>query len=257
MCFFGVRGILIYFAPKIIVRKYITMENTKQIVSIISSIFVIIIITKIVEFLKSVPSCQCAKITDTGILDKIVFLEKFIIGLMVIQILRKVFEMSSSSSPIKIDKIAKMNSPINLFLFAIAFLVYIFFIYNVNNFKDALAASTGSTESCECVDKWEKTALYIQAIIYMIVVSVISILGIFLVNISLTKGTGSNFTNVMVLLIFSVVGLGIWSLYGGDMNVFLEYAMDVIPQSNEGFGCNYKKDKERFENDAKRMNIAQ
>ena len=230
------------------------MENIKQIVSIISSIFVIIIITKIVEFLKSVPSCQCAKIADTGILDKIVFLEKSIIGLMVIQILRKVYEMSTS---VKVDKIAKMNSPLNLFIFAVAFLVYIFFIYNVNNFKDALSASTGSKESCECLDKWEKTALYIQAIIYMIVVSLISILGIFLVNISLTKGTGSNFTNVMVLLIFSIVGLGIWSLYGGDMNVFLEYAMDVIPQSNEGFGCNYKKDKERFENDEKRIVIAQ
>ena len=214
------------------------MENIKQIVSIISSIFIIIIITKIVEFLKSVPSCECAKIADTGILDKIVFLEKSIIGLMIIQILRKVYELYS---PIKIDKIAKMNSPINLFLFAIAFLVYIFFIYNVNDFKDALNLSKKSKESCECIDKWEKTALYIQAIIYMIAVSVILILGLFLVNISLTKGTGSNFTNVMILLIFSVVGLGIWSLYGGDMNVFLEYAMDVIPQSNEGFGCSSRE----------------
>lgn len=210
------------------------MENIKQIVSIISSIFVIIIITKIVEFLKSVPSCQCAKITDTGILDKIVFLEKSIIGLMVIQILRKVYELYS---PIKIDKIAKMNSPLNLIIFAVAFLVYIFFIYNVNNFKDSLAAANNSKESCECIDKWEKTALYIQAIIYMIIVSVILILGMFLVNISLKQGTTGNFTNVMILLIFSVVGLGIWSLYGGDMNVFLEYAMDVIPQSKEGFGC--------------------
>ena len=214
------------------------MENIKQIVSIISSIFIIIIITKIVEFLKSVPSCECDKIADTGILDKIVFLEKSIIGLMIIQILRKVYELYS---PIKIDKIAKMNSPINLFLFAIAFLVYIFFIYNVNDFKDALNLSKKSKESCECIDKWEKTALYIQAIIYMIAVSVILILGLFLVNISLTKGTGSNFTNVMILLIFSVVGLGIWSLYGGDMNVFLEYAMDVIPQSNEGFGCSSRE----------------
>jgi hypothetical protein len=214
------------------------MENIKQIVSIISSIFVIIIITKIVEFLKSVPSCQCAKIADTGILDKIVFLEKSIIGLMVIQILRKVYELYS---PIKIDKIAKMNSPLNLIIFAVAFLIYVFFIYNVNNFKDSLAAAKNSKESCECVDKWEKTALYIQAIIYMIVVSVILILGIFLVNISLKQGTTGNFTNVMILLIFSVVGLGIWSLYGGDMNVFLEYAMDVIPQSKEGFDCSSRE----------------
>jgi hypothetical protein len=214
------------------------MENTQHIVSIISSIFVIIIITKIVEFLKSVPSCQCAKIADTGILDKIVFLEKSIIGLMVIQILRKVYELYS---PIKIDKIAKMNSPLNLITFAVAFLIYVFFIYNVNNFKDSLAAAKNSKESCECVDKWEKTALYIQAIIYMIVVSVILILGIFLVNISLKQGTTGNFTNVMILLIFSVVGLGIWSLYGGDMNVFLEYAMDVIPQSKEGFDCSSRE----------------
>lgn len=229
------------------------MENIKQIVSIISSIFVIIIITKIVEFLKSVPSCQCAKIADTGILDKIVFLEKSIIVLMAIQILRKVYEMSSFSTA-KIDKIAKMNSPLNLFIFAVAFFVYVFFIYNVNNFKDALSAVTGSKESCECVDKWEKTALYIQAIIYMIAVSVILILGIFLVNIALTNKTGSNFTNVMILLIFSVVGLGIWSLYGGDMNIFLEYVMNVMPQSDEeGF---YRKD-ETFENDDKRIIIAQ
>ena len=214
------------------------MENIKQIVSIISSIFIIIIIIKIVEFLKSVPSCQCAKIADTGILDKIVFLEKSIIGLMVIQILRKVYELYS---PIKIDKIAKMNSPLNLIIFAVAFFIYVFFIYNVNNFKDSLAAAKNSKESCECLDKWEKTALYIQAIIYMIFVSVILILGIFLVNISLKQGTPGNFTNVMILLIFSVVGLGIWSLYGGDMNVFLEYAMDVIPQSNEGFGCSSRE----------------
>ena len=214
------------------------MENTKQIVSIISSIFVIIIITKIVEFLKSVPNCECAKIADTGILDKIVFLEKSIIVLMAIQILRKVYEMSSFST-IKIDKIAKMNSPINLFLFAVAFFVYVFFIYNVNDFKDALNLSKNSKESCECVDKWQKTALYIQAIVYMIAVSVILILGIFLVNISLTNGTGSNFTNVMILLIFSVVGLGIWSLYGGDMNIFLEY---VMSQTTEGFQCDKKSD---------------
>lgn len=233
------------------------MENIKQIVSIISSIFVIIIITKIVEFLKSVPSCQCAKITDTGILDKIVFLEKSIIVLMVIQILRKIYELYSH---IKIDKIAKMNSPINLFLFAVAFLVYVFFIYNVNNFKDALNVAKGSsksTESCECLDKWQKTALYIQAIIYMIVVSVILILGIFLVNISLTTGTRNNFTNIMILLVFSVVGLGIWSFYGGDMNVFLEYAMSVMPQSNEGFDRPHEKDQEKFENDEKRLIIAQ
>jgi len=215
--------------------NYITMENTKQIVSIVSSIFVIIIITKIVEFLKSVPNCQCAKITDTGILDKIVFLEKSIIGLMVIQILRKVYEMSSFSSLTKIDNITKMNSPLNLILFAAAFLVYVFFIYNVNNFKDALVVSKNSKESCECIDKWEKTALYIQAIIYMISVSVILILGMFLVNISLLKGTSGNFTNVIILLVLFVIGLGIWSLYGGDMNVFLEYAMN---QSKDGFQCN-------------------
>jgi hypothetical protein len=209
------------------------MENTKQIVSIVSSIFVIIIITKIVEFLKSVPNCQCAKISDAGILDKIVFLEKSIIVLMVIQILRKVYEMSSF---VKIDNITKMNSPLNLILFAAAFLVYVFFIYNVNNFKDALVVSNGSSNgSCECIDKWEKTALYIQAIIYMISVSVILILGMFLVNISLLKGTSGNFTNVMILLVLFVIGLGIWSLYGGDMNVFLEYAMN---QSKDGFQCN-------------------
>jgi hypothetical protein len=209
------------------------MENIQQIVAIISSIFIIIIITKIVEFLKSVPSCECAKIADTGILDKIVFLEKAIIGLMVIQILRRVYEISTS---VKVDKLDKMNSPFNLFIFAIAFLVYMFFIYNVNSFKDALNVAKKSKESCECLDKWQKTALYIQAIIYMIVVSVILILGIFLVNISLRSGIGSNFTNVMILLLFSVVGLGIWSLYGGDMNIFLEYAMSVMPDiTKEGF----------------------
>ena len=214
------------------------MENIQQIVSIISSIFIIIIITKIVEFLKSVPNCECAKIADTGILDKIVFLEKAIIGLMAIQIIRRIYEMSTS---IKVDKLSKMNSPFNLFIFAVAFLVYVFFVYNVNNFKNALSASTGSKESCECIDKWQKTALYIQAIIYMIVVSVILILGIFLVNISLRSGIGSNFTNVMVLLVLFAIGLGIWSFYGGDVNFFLEYAMDAMPdmpdmpQFKEGF----------------------
>lgn len=219
------------------------MENTQKIVSIISSIFVIIIITKIVEFLKSVPQCQCAKIADTGILDKIVFLEKSIIFLMVVQILRKVYEMSSSSSPIKIDKMAKMNSPLNLFLFAVAFLIYMFFIYNVNSFKDALNLAKGSKESCECADKWEKNVLYIQAIIYMIVMSVILIMGLFLVNISFRTGTpNGNFANVLILLVFSAIGLGIWSLYGGDMNIFLEYAMSVIPQTKEGFQCDKKSD---------------
>jgi hypothetical protein len=192
---------------------------------------------KIVEFLKSVPNCQCAKIADTGILDKIVFLEKAVIVMMVINIIRKLYEMSVSA---KIDKIEKMNSPINLIIFAVAFLVYVFFIYNVNNFNDSMKESKDSKQSCECVDKWEKTALYIQAIIYMISVSVILIIGIFLVNISLTQGKTGNFTNVMILLIFFVVGLGTWSLYGGDMNIFLDYAMSALPslpQTKEGFGC--------------------
>ena len=213
------------------------MENTTKIISIISSIFVIIIITKIVEFLKSVPQCQCAKIADTSILDKIVFLEKSIIGLMVIQILRKLYEFTL---PFKIDKKTKMNSPINLVLFSVAFVIYLFFIYNVNNFKDALNLAKGSAKSCECVDKWEKIALYIQAIFYMIILSVILILGIFLVNIALKNGTMGNFTNTIVLLVFFVIGLGIWSLYGGDMNVFLEYAMDVMPKTKEGFQCDKK-----------------
>jgi hypothetical protein len=39
----------------------------------------------------------------------------------------------------------------------------------------------------------------------------------------------------MILLVLFVIGLGIWSLYGGDMNVFLEYAMN---QSKDGFQCN-------------------
>ena len=226
------------------------MENTQHIVSIISSVFVIIIITKIVEFLKSVPQCQCAKISETDILDKIVFLEKSIIILMVVQILRKVHEMYSFSSLTKIDK---MNSPLNLLLFALAFIIYVFFIYNVNSFKDALNfAQAGSKQSCECIDKWEKTALYIQAIIYIIVTSVILILGMFLVNISFRSGKpNGNFLNVIMLLIFSLIGLGIWSFYGGDMNVFLEWAMDAIP-SNEGFGCPYK---EKFENDDEKKKI--
>jgi hypothetical protein len=81
---------------------------------------------------------------------------------------------------------------------------------------------------CECADKWQQNVMYFQALIYALVVAMIFFLGLIMLS---TGSVGdSNFRRVVVLLAVFITGLGIFSMYGGDMNIFVEHVMQNFLQ---------------------------
>jgi uncharacterized membrane protein YidH (DUF202 family) len=149
-------------------------------------------------------------------LDKLVFLEKSVIFIALAKIAHTVYTMFVDSR-VTPNKEMKQNSPYMLIMLLLTVSVYTFFTYNVYQHQQ----SAGS--KCECADKWQQNVMYFQALIYALVVAMVLILGLAL----LSTGTfgDSNFKRVSTLLAVFVVGLGIFTAFGGDMNIFLEKAM--------------------------------
>lgn len=194
------------------------MVDTRKIISIITGVFVIFIVMKITEFLQSLPQCPCytEKMGNTHNLDKLVFLEKSVIFIALAKIAHTVYTMfmDSGSAP---NKEMAQNSPYILLMLLLTVSVYTFFTYNVYKHQQ----SAGS--KCECADKWQQNVMYFQALVYALVVAMVLILGLAL----LSSGTfgDSNIKRVATLLAAFIVGLGVFTAFGGDMNVFLEKAM--------------------------------
>jgi uncharacterized membrane protein YidH (DUF202 family) len=67
--------------------------------------------------------------------------------------------------------------------------------------------------------------MYFQALVYALVTAMVLILGLAL----LSTGTfgDSNFKRIVTLLAVFLVGLGIFTAFGGDMNIFLEKAIEM------------------------------
>lgn len=205
-------------------------EKTVKIVTLITSVIIIAIVVKIVAFIERMPQCSCSVPTET--LDRIAFLEKIIIGFGGFGILYQLYSFNTSM----MANTGLISSPIYLGVLLISFLVYTLFAYNVNQFRQTLS------EGCKCADTWEKTAMYIQAIYYVLMISFIVISALFLLSLgafSFKSGPGRN----ILIIAFSVIALGAWSLFGGDLNVFLDMAMDAV--ETEGFecGCNLQDGK--------------
>jgi len=202
-------------------------EKTVKVATLVTSVIIIAIAVKIVAFIERMPQCSCSVPTET--LDRIEFLEKILIGFGGFSILYQLYSFNTSM----MANTVLVSSPIYLGVLLISFLVYALFAYNVNDFRRSLS------NKCECADTWEKTAMYIQAIYYVLMISFIVISALVLLSIgvfSFKSGPGRN----VLIIAFSVIALGAWSLFGGDLNVFLDKAMKT-----EGFecGCNLQDGK--------------
>jgi len=196
---------------------------------------------KIIAFVEAMPQCGCSVPEKT--LDRLAFLEKVIIAMMSGGILYNLYFFNDPvfSSQANGSGSILLFSGYQLFVF-LAFAVYLLFALNAKDFSKTLSKTciTASTKYSSytwgnhslpnnCADKWEKTALYIQAIYYAIAVAFI----IFAALILLTVGTmkmSSSFGKVSFLSLFSIVAVSAWSLFGGDLNVFLDYVMNNVAQ---------------------------
>lgn len=192
------------------------MVDTSKIISILTGVFIIFIVMKITEFLKSLPQCACySEKANLHDLDKIVFLQKSVIGIALIKIAHIVYQMFANNGSSNKELIR--NSPYMLIMLIVTILVYTFFSYNVYKHQQ----SAGS--KCECADKWQQSVMYFQALVYALIVAMVLILGLTL----LSTGTigDSNFKRITTLLAVFVLGMGVFTAFGGDMNIFLEKAM--------------------------------
>lgn len=209
------------------------MTDTRKVISILTGVFVIFIVMKITEFLQSLPQCPCyaEKMGNANNLDKLVFLQKSVIFIALAKIVHTVYAMfMDSGSP---NKEMVRNSPYMLLMLFLTVSVYMFFTYNVYTHQQ----SAGS--KCECADKWQQNVMYFQALVYALVVAMVLILGLAL----LATGTfgDTNFKRITTLLAVFVVGLGVFTAFGGDMNIFLEKAM-MEGYVDLGLGHNSRSD---------------
>ena len=190
------------------------MVDSRKIISIVTSVFVIFIVMKITEFLRTLPQCPCyaEKAGNKHNLDKIVFLQYSVIGIALIKIAHIVYQMFVDSSTTK-----PTSSPFMAFMLILTVSIYTFFTYNVYTHQQSTASQ------CECADKWQQNVMYFQALIYALVVALVLILGLTLLS-SGSMGDGILGRTVVLLATF-ILGLGIFTMFGGDMNVFLEKVM--------------------------------
>jgi len=195
------------------------MTDSGNFIKIIVGVFIIFIVLRIIEFLRTLPQCACytEKAGKSSNLDKIEFLEKSVIFIAVIKILHTIYTMFVDSGK------QSRDSPYMIFMIILTTLVYVFFIYNVYEHQQ----SAGS--KCECADKWQQSVLYFQALIYALVVAMIFFAGLMILSTG-TMGE-TNFRRIIVLLAVFLTGLGIFSFFGGDMNIFVEHVMNHFHKS--------------------------
>lgn len=190
------------------------MADSRKIISIITGVFVIFIVLKITDFLKTLPQCPCysEKAGNKNNLDKIVFLQYSVIGVALIKIAHIIYQMFVDSGSTK-----PTSSPFMAIMLFLTVAVYIFFTYNVYTHQQSAASQ------CECADKWQQNVMYFQALIYALVVALILILGLTM----LSSGSMGDtiFGRSVVLSATFILGLGIFTVFGGDMNVFLDKVM--------------------------------
>ena len=193
---------------------------------VVMSAIMIFIIMKIRQFMDELPSCGCTSES----FKRIKYLEKIIIGLILIGLVVKQPDDSVS--------IKSMNSyKIMWTIVPIAMIVYLYLIYNTYQFSN----DVNKNDECKkCADKWTKYALYIQSFIYGLTAVLLFLLSGMMISIdsSLMK---SPFALLFLIGLIFVLGLITTSFYGGSVNDLLD---KVIDKSNgeEGFcGCTGKK----------------
>jgi len=207
-------------------------DRPLKVITILTGAIVIWIVFKIVEFIESMPQCSCSVPTQT--LERIAFLEKGIIAIMAIGILSQLYNFNNSLNS---TNEAMLSNPLHSILGVIGVVIYVFFIYNVNKFRTSIG------KDCKCADKWEKIAMYVQALFYIIIFSLTVISTLFLLNvgmINMKTGIGRN----ILLITFSIVAVAMFSFFGENPNVFVDYVMEHV--AKEGFECGGAQKKSQY-----------
>lgn len=214
--------------------------NTSRVIGIITGVIFIFIVVKIVKFIEAMPQCACSVPTQT--LDRIAFLEKIVIAIACLGIVYNLYFLNKADDTWMMKKFSNDTFFFipQMAYFAIIFFVYVVFIYNVNDFRKSIS------KKCECADKWEKTAMYIQAILYIISFSIL-LIGLLLL---LQAGVLNMSSPKVAIIGFSIVAIFAFAVFGGDMNVFLDYAMKYVDKEEEGFSsdgsCGCDRDKKKW-----------
>jgi len=197
--------------------------NTSRVIGIITGVIFIFIVVKIVKFIEAMPQCACSVPTQT--LDRIAFLEKIVIAIACLGIVYNLYFLNKADDTWMMKKFSNDTFFFipQMAYFAIIFFVYVVFIYNVNDFRKSIS------KKCECADKWEKTAMYIQAILYIISFSIL-LIGLLLL---LQAGVLNMSSPKVAIIGFSIVAIFAFAVFGGDMNVFLDYAMKYVDKEEE------------------------
>ena len=202
--------------------------KTLKVATILTSVLIIWIVVKIVAFIKEMPQCACSVPAQT--VDRIAVLEKVIIAMGALSILYQLFTFNDQKNS------SIVGSPLYLVTSLVAFLIYAVFAYNVNDFRNSIS------KKCECADKWEKTAMYVQAIYYVVAISIV-IIG----ALTLLSGGVINFASgpnrTIGIIAFAMIAIGAWILFGGKMNVFLDYAINI--NKTEGFSSMQTEDRKK------------
>ena len=127
--------------------------DTKTIVPILTSIFIIYFLYRAYTYLGDLKSCACS---PNLYANRLKTLESIYIALYGLGIVTALFSTT-------LMKLIRMNGKIITSIFLVALLtVYLLFIYNVYEFQNNLDSK------CGCAIKWSRIIIYVQAILYAI-----------------------------------------------------------------------------------------
>ncbi len=187
-------------------------ENIVKTISVVTTSIVIFIFTRIRAYLAEVPECACYKKQGKhDSIERLRFITLIMIGVFVVNLVWSLF--------------APVESGILGIFIAIIYLIY---VYNVHDFRHNVALKCD-----DCADKWPKYAMYGFSLLYAVMFSILLLSSIVL---TMTVGTKTGYLPIIIVLFF--VGLGAWTFMGGDLNEFVDAAMQFV--GFEGFKINKK-----------------
>lgn len=187
----------------------------------VSSLVSLLILYKIREYLGEVPKCACYKgkdgTTKHDSIDRLQFITAIIMGIIVIFAISNLFN----------EKPSKLMA----LLFPIIVIVYLLYVYNVHDFRHNVASKCS-----ECTDKWPKYAMYAYALVYVIMLALVLMSGIFIAT-SMSSMTDPRFRMISVSMVF-LIGLVAYTVMGGSINDIVDFLMEHnLLKASEGFSC--------------------
>ena len=193
-------------------------ENTIKYVSVISSVLILYIFSRIREYLGEIPKCSCYKKTDThDSIDRLRFITIIIMGFIILSALLNLYNPQYV-----------INSKAYIFIVPIISIVYLLYVYNVHDYRHKIEMKCD-----ECADKWPKYAMYGTSLVYALTLSLF-LLSFIILAVSLPLSDRDGMMSAVSLLF--LVGLVAWTFMGGSINDFVDNSMEVL--GYEGFKQN-------------------